>query len=335
MGAPLIDAIDQYYSLVATADHKSHFSVPLPLLIPQKTPDLNLYHLDEDGDDFILLKDKGTVLTLNHVQNWADQGHRHVFVETTDLLKFTQFVEGLLADLPSSSTLADEQKVNLLRKSSIIVMADIFANPSVENINRGVKAVSGFVYLLIRDPKAYSMLMGLSSHDPYTLQHSAGVATNSIILANKIGITDEKSLIEVGVGGLLHDIGKTKVKREIINKPGKLDDVEWAEMKQHPKWGFEILRHNTDVGTRAKLAVLQHHEEPSGSGYPLGLKKDQMDLYAKIVAIADIYNALTTNRPYSNAMPPFEAFKLIKEKLSHKIDDALFQALVMIYGGKS
>jgi putative nucleotidyltransferase with HDIG domain len=184
------------------------------------------------------------------------------------------------------------------------------------------------------DPKAYRILLTLSSHDPYTLQHSVGVATNAIILAKKIGINDEVSLIEVGVGGLLHDIGKTKIAREIINKKGPLEKEEWAEMKKHSLYGYEILKENPDVGTRAKLAVLQHHEDTNGTGYPMGLSQEQIDVFAKIVTLCDVYNAITTDRSYSKARSPFDAFQLIKDKLNHKVDSKLFEAMVKIYGEK-
>ncbi len=166
------------------------------------------------------------------------------------------------------------------------------------------------------------------------MQHSVGVATNAIILAKKLGVSDEKELIEVGVGGLLHDIGKTKVPAAIINKKGPLDESEWAIMKQHSLFGYEILKDNPSIGMHAKLAVLQHHEDSNGTGYPMGLSTKQVDFHAKIVTIADIYNAITTDRTYSKAKPPFEAFALIKSKMSHKVDMKLFESLVLIYGGK-
>ena len=133
---------------------------------------------------------------------------------------------------------------------------------------------------------------------------------------------------------LLHDIGKTKVDPKIINKPGPLDKAEWESMKQHSTWGYELVKNNNDLSQRAKLGVLHHHEEASGGGYPHGLTDNQISIFAKIITIADIFNALTTDRAYSKAKTPFEAFKLIQAAMMHKVDKALFAELVMIYGGK-
>src|SRR6185437_665742 len=112
----------------------------------------------------------------------------------------------------STSQLPMEKRMEVLRRSAMKVVEDLFENPSTENIDRSVKVVSSFVYVLMKDPKAYLFLSRLSSHDPYTLQHSVGASVNSIILARKIGISNEQDLQDVGLGGLLHDIGKVKGK---------------------------------------------------------------------------------------------------------------------------
>ena len=332
----LAQAIDKFYAQ-ATELAVEYIAVSLDLLILHKLPDVCLYLATTDDQHrpaFKVFRNKGMYLSQTELDSLAASGMKNVYIQRSDVPDFTQYVETLIGDAHTTSSMVNEQKVTLLRQNAIGVMTDIFSTPSKENIDRGVKVVSGFVYTLMRDPKAYELLMSLSSHDPYTLQHSVGVATTSIILAKKFGLSDEKDLIEVGVGGLLHDIGKTKVPKEIINKSGPLDAAEWAIMKQHAMFGYEILKNNPNVGTRAKLAVLQHHEDPNGGGYPMGLFGGQIDLFAKIVALADIFNAITTDRSYSKAKPPFEAFVLIKSKLSHRVDAKLFEALVLIYGGK-
>lgn len=215
------------------------------------------------------------------------------------------------------------------------MVEDIFNHPSEENIKKGTRVVSNFVYLLMREPQSFPLLSRLSHHDPYTLQHSVGTAVNSIILARKIGMQDEEELQEVGIAGLLHDIGKIRVDRNIINKPGKLDEDEWEEMKRHSEFGFEILKDNPDISMRSKKAVLYHHEDKNGQGYPHQIPWNQVDIMAKIVAISDTYNALTTDRTYSKAREPFEALMLIKDKLMHKIDDQLLEAMIKVFGGST
>jgi len=227
------------------------------------------------------------------------------------------------------------KRMETLRRTSMIVVEDLFQNPSPENIEKSRKVVGSFVYVLMKEPKAYLLLAKLSSHDPYTLQHSVGTAVNAIILARKIGIHDEAQLNEVGLAGLLHDIGKVGIKKEIINKQGPLNEYEWEEMRHHPQLGYDLVKDNPDVPEATKRAILEHHEEPGGTGYPNRLRNGQISTYARIVCISDIFNALTTDRSYSHARTPYDAFHFIREKLGHKVDHELFKNLVLVYGGKT
>lgn len=291
------------------------------------------------GATFELLKPAGKTYSALALRSFES-----VWVKESDLALIRKLAEDTILGKPDPTAQASgeppkpalptESRMTALRQSAINVVEDLFDNPSPENINRSVKVVGSFVYVLMKDPNAYLFLAKLSSHDPYTLQHSVGTAVNCIILGKKIGITREDDLEELGLAGLLHDIGKVKVKKEIINKEGPLDEVEWEEMRQHSREGYEIIKNHPAVTERTKRAILEHHEDKQGTGYPSGLKEGDLDMFSKIVCISDIFNALTTNRSYSKARTPFEAFALMRDKMQHKIDDKLFKSLVMIYGGQ-
>jgi HD-GYP domain-containing protein (c-di-GMP phosphodiesterase class II) len=264
----------------------------------------------------------------------ALSSQKSVWIREEDFHLIKKFTENLLSNPKFSEALSTETRMETLRKSSMAVMDELFTDPSPENITRSVKVVGSFVYTLMKEPQAYLYLAKLSSHDPYTLQHSVGTSVNCIMLAKKMGITDPSELEQIGLAGLLHDVGKVKVKREIINKDGPLDELEWEEMRQHAQEGYDIVKDHPALTARTKLAIWQHHEDKNGTGYPNGLKSPEIDLYGKIVGLCDIFNALTTDRTYSKARTPFAAFQLMREKLTHKIDDTLFKHLVMVYGGK-
>jgi HD-GYP domain-containing protein (c-di-GMP phosphodiesterase class II) len=269
--------------------------------------------------------------------------HASVWVREDEMDTVRAFAENLIVGgNPGSSakpdasapTLPTEKRMETLRKAALLVVEDLFDHPSPENIQKSTKMVGSFVYVIMKDPKAYSLLAKLSSHDPYTLQHSVGTSVHCIILGKKIGMTDEKELTELGMAGLLHDIGKTQVKKEIINKNGPLDELEWEEMRGHSSFGYEIIKDVTELSDRTKRAVLEHHEDKNGTGYPAGKKTAEVDIFSRIVCLCDIFNALTTDRTYSKARTPYDAFQFMREKLVHKIDDELFKSLVLIYGGK-
>lgn len=319
-----------------------HYEIPTSIFVPKvdiKLPPLPAVTFSVPGElpnsPLQILKRPEESFSLLALSNYPA-----IYIPKGEFAELKKYIETAYLSLPQASALespemkAYRSRLDALRSAAMQVVDDLFTNPSQENINRSIKVVSSFVYVLMRDPKSYLILAKLSAHDPYTLQHSVGASVNSIILAKKSGVTQHRELLEIGLGGLLHDIGKVRVSKDIINKPGPLDDKEWEEMRTHSAEGFKIIEKVPNLTDVTKRAVLEHHEDKLGKGYPHGLRFDQIHPAAKIVGISDIFNALTTNRSYSKAQTPFEAFRLMKEKLSHKFDPELFRLLVMIYGGK-
>ena len=153
-------------------------------------------------------------------------------------------------------------------------------------------------------------ISALKTSDEYTFKHSVDVATISMIVAKKMGMSDTE-IHEIGVTGLLHDVGKTKIPPEILNKPARLDDAEFEIMRQHSVYSYRIIQDNTDLPNEVKLGVLQHHEKINGAGYPMSVPGAKITPYAKVIAVADIYDALVTERPYKSAFSQREAVEMI------------------------
>lgn len=150
----------------------------------------------------------------------------------------------------------------------------------------------------------------LKTSDEYTFKHSVDVATIAMIVAKQQGLS-QAQIHEIGVTGLLHDVGKTKVPLEILNKPSRLNEAEFTVMKQHSVYGYHIIKDRPEVSPQIALGVLQHHEKINGSGYPMGVGEDKICPYAKILAVADIYDALVTERPYKAAYSQRDAVEMI------------------------
>ena len=163
----------------------------------------------------------------------------------------------------------------------------------------------------IEDNDAVAVDIGaLKVSDEYTFKHSVDVATMSMIVARKYGLNDQQ-VYEIGIAGLLHDIGKSKIPNEILNKAARLTDEEFAIMKQHSVYGYRILQPKEDLSTEIKLGVLQHHEKMNGKGYPMGVTGDKIDLFASLISVSDIYDALVTERPYKKPFSPRDAVEMI------------------------
>ncbi|NLK98440.1 HD-GYP domain-containing protein [Defluviitalea saccharophila] len=164
----------------------------------------------------------------------------------------------------------------------------------------------------------FAFLHNLRMVDDYTYTHSVNVSLLCNIFGQWLGLRGE-DLKNITVAGLIHDIGKTKVDIEILNKPGKLNDDEFEHIKKHTVYGFRMVE-KQNIDKNIKMAVLMHHEKYDGSGYPLGAKGDQINDFAKIVAISDIYDAMTSNRSYRERFCPFKVIENFERECYGKLD---------------
>ena len=162
------------------------------------------------------------------------------------------------------------------------------------------------------------MLQNLEGLDDSTYAHCVNVSLLSSMLGEKLNLKKEEIKI-LSLGGLLHDIGKLKMPEQIVQKPEYFHEKESAAIKKHPMEGYKLLS-KKGLPEDVLMCVLQHHERCDGSGYPYGVKRAQINKYARIVAIADVFEALTSNRVYQEAMTPFEAMRILEEERYEKYE---------------
>ncbi|MEK9953338.1 MAG: HD-GYP domain-containing protein [Curvibacter sp.] len=182
-----------------------------------------------------------------------------------------------------------------------------------------------------RNASALISLARLKTADDYTYMHSVAVCAMMIALARQLGL-DEAQTRSAGLAGLLHDLGKARMPMGVLNKPGKLTDAEFAIMKSHPVEGHRMLLRVGNVDPIALDVCLHHHEKTDGSGYPKGLKGSEISLYAKMGAVCDVYDAITSNRPYKTGWDPAESLRKMAEWAAGHFDHQVFQAFVKSLG---
>lgn len=195
------------------------------------------------------------------------------------------------------------------------------ALPIVEEISSSV----------LRNPGALIGLARLKNKDDYTYMHSVAVCALMVALARQLKL-DDAQIREAGMAGLLHDIGKMMIPLNILNKPGKLTDMEFHAVKSHPEQGHQLLSAGSGVSEVTLDVCLHHHEKMAGNGYPKRLKGDQISLFAKMGAVCDVYDAITSNRPYKNGWDPSESIRKMAEWSGPHFDPAVFQAFVKSIG---
>jgi HD-GYP domain-containing protein (c-di-GMP phosphodiesterase class II) len=225
-----------------------------------------------------------------------------------------------------------ERKAEAIRQESVVMMKNLFDDPTAENIREAKKGISEIVHLILKEEQTLHYLLNITSYDHYTYTHSVSVGILAVALAKSLfREAGNHDIHALGTGFFLHDLGKVGIDNAIINKPGKLDDEEMREMRRHPPLGFKLLFETKQLTDESKIIVLQHHERVDGTGYPKGLRGNDIHVYARICAIADVYDALTSDRPYRKKMAPFEALKLMREQMMHHFQRELFEQFVLLF----
>lgn len=202
-----------------------------------------------------------------------------------------------------------------LKNSALKTIKGLFSKPdSHESKTVGYKKLISIVDDIVNEISSNDIaalnLTDLKMFDDYTYYHSVNVAVLSIIIGISMGL-NRNELYNLGIGAILHDIGKIFINKEILDKKEKLTDEEYAIIREHSKKGSDFLKTEYNIPVASNLAVLTHHERYNGRGYPYSLKKDKIPELGSIITVADVYDALTSDRPYRKAVQPSEAVEYI------------------------
>ena len=199
---------------------------------------------------------------------------------------------------------------------------------NVTNVRRTVKEC---VTSIVENPNAMLWLGRLRNRDAYTAEHCLNVGILAIAMGRHLGL-DEKTLELVGLCGMLHDVGKMHVDPEVLNKPGRLTEEEFAIIKTHCEIGKSILAEDAQLPKETIEAAWGHHERIDGGGYPRGMQASNLSLYTRIISIVDTYDAITTNRCYDNSRPATEAIKILFSCRDSQFDGWLVEEFIACLG---
>lgn len=184
---------------------------------------------------------------------------------------------------------------------------------------------------IARNPEAFLSLSRLKTKDNYTYLHSVAVCALMIALGKQMGL-EEDMLQDLGMAGLLHDVGKMMIPDAVLNKSGRLTDEEFKVIKNHPQRGFDILKGSPGVNDMALEVCLHHHEKMDGSGYPDKLSGAALSLFARMGAVCDVYDAITSVRCYKSSWAPALAIRKMAEWQEGHFDTNVFHAFVKTIG---
>ena len=289
--------------------------IPVDYLKPGMVLSKNLYF--EIG--VLPLLTSGQTLTAAHIKKIRQKAIPGLYVESDGS-----------RDIVIDDCISEET-----RNKALIGIKNLFDDYSeshsrtVANLTEVASLAGELVDGVFRSDNILINLIDLKSHDDYTYKHSLRVALLSISIGMKLQLTSDQ-LNEIALSALLHDVGKTMISSEILNKPAKLTRSEFDIMKTHPAVGADTLRKRHAFSGGILMGVESHHERFDGTGYPKGLHGDKIPLYGKILAVADVYDALTSNRPYRRANFPSEAIEYMMACADTHFDMEVLSAFLKI-----
>ncbi len=260
------------------------------------------YEIAED-----VLNDRGSlIITKNTIVNEAIRQKLIAFkVDRIEVCKQTNIID--IVNNPKADIIEFKRKYQKSVNSVKVIINDLAAGRGLDN--EKINEISDSLYENMYSNIAVTECLNkIKLADEYTYSHCINVSLYSMLIGKWLELPESEIKLLM-IAGILHDVGKSKIPTDILNKKGPLTQEEFEVIKMHPLLGFEIIKDNTGIKKKVKEAVLMHHEKENGTGYPFGIKSGSISNYAKIISIADAFDALTSERVYKKRQTPFDTFR--------------------------
>jgi HD-GYP domain-containing protein (c-di-GMP phosphodiesterase class II) len=305
-----------------------YYQIDRQMLIPGTSVHFSLYMMKDYNYSLVQQASAQDTAILDQ-QLLSAKGD--LLILAADVPKYNEYIKSLLRSDKVQEKDTGKLKALLVRENAKIIVKDLFDNPrSGEAIKQTQGAVHEMIDSIMTNRDTIYDLMSIRGYDYYTYTHSVNVC----VLAVGLGVAANLNRDEterLGIGAMLHDIGKSVVPVEIVNKQGKLDDMEYRIIQTHVAEGEKILKESHKLPHGSLFAVTQHHEKMNGRGYPSKLSKEDITIFGRITAIADCYDALTTTRPYRTSLTPFCALGIIAKETGN-YDPVLLRLFITMLG---
>lgn len=286
-------------------------------------PGVDLYTHETATDRFRLYKRADYPLDDADLQHLKDRKVRNLFISRREQEQYQQYLRSLLFDESACTPL--KTRVGAMNDVVRDVLQKSFASEDIEKTVANASQLSEVMVELVCDEEFVAdQLLHVLHHDYTTFTHSANVAHYAVILAKEQGYPSEE-LRQIAAGALLHDLGKLGIAENILCKPERLDEFERRRIEEHPRDGFMQLCRQQNLSKGQLMMVYQHHEKVDGTGYPVGCVGDEIHPWARLCAVVDVFEALTSFRPYREPMKHARAIELMTRESDQAFDTDLFQ----------
>ena len=321
------------------SEHSADNFHPIDSKILNKNADLafNIFYKQGTNDDnFVLYASKDPRYREKvHELLQSSDFMEELYIHEDDLTLYFEHATNSLRDYVLHSDASPEKKMEKVYDLSKDVTQQFFeANSSPEILRGSDKVVDLMETCLSNNELGFFGLTKIMEKDYYTYTHSINVGLLCMSFALKMEMPADE-VHELGLGGMLHDVGKSKIPREIINKKGALTQEEFELIKIHTENGEDVMNELGCYGEKVIQMVGQHHEKYNGSGYHRGLAGEDISLFARICKLTDVYDALTTRRSYKKSLKTLQALTIMKTQMSEEFDPKLLHSFILMMGPKS
>jgi len=305
-----------------------YIPISVSTLVPETNVGLDLFRQDEQSKRYSLYRGKDYPLSVSDLERLRNRGVNQLFISKEARWEFQGYLRGVAEGDSEAASL--EARVHAMNDVVRDVLAASFDRKDTDETVTAVAELGSMAAEIVsNDEFAAADLFRVLHHDYATFTHSANAALYAAVLASELGFSTSE-VEQVTTGGLLHDLGKLEIDDKILSKPGKLDEEEFREIQRHPTIGFRKLAHRRDLNEGQLMMVYQHHERIDGSGYPVGLTGDEIHPWAKLCAVVDVYEALTSHRPYRTPLPSAKALEVQSRDLGTAFDPEMLQCWMTI-----
>ncbi len=285
--------------------------ISMATLSPTALLGIDIYLRSSANSPAVLFCSEDELPDFDRLTPLVSQGVNKLFIDKGDRGKYQRYLRDHWDDLLADEAAPIANRVAIMSEVMRDVLNEEFGSGNTDSVVAASRQLGSVTCELLNDQAVVTQqLCNVLHHDYATFTHCTNVSMYCVLLARELGFPAE-AIEEIAVGGLLHDLGKLQIDERILNKPGRLDEWEFREIKKHPVTGFALMVERDDLSFGQMMMTYQHHERIDGSGYPVGCTGEEIHPWAKLCAIVDVYEALTSNRPYRSPMSPKTALAVL------------------------
>ena len=286
--------------------------ISLDSINPDIFPDIALYM--KSGHNYVLYKPHDRKFTEDDRTRLERNNVEFLHARSGDMNTVTDYLENNMFDFMHNENLSSISKGKILYQASANCVTDFFeSHDNPENMVRCQNLIKNIIYYVSTNKDCLEALKSLIENNFYIYTHSIQVTALSLLAHCELFSVSKDELIDIGVGSILHDFGMIFISNDIQNKPDALSDIEYQKVKLHAQSGYDYLKTARGTSDISLSIIRNHHERYDGSGYPFGLKENNIPRSVQVTSICDVYSALTTDRTYRKATSSVDALRIMKQ----------------------